>query len=66
MIHYHVLADVAAEHRNALVAEGTAHRLAKQARHASRPRESGTAPQHSAPRDVVVVAARCAGAATRT
>jgi flavin-dependent dehydrogenase len=64
MIHYHVLADVAAEHRNALVTEGTARRLARQARHASRPGSVGAAPQRSTPYDVVVVGSRCAGAAT--
>src|SRR5262249_56532982 len=59
MIHYHVLAEVAAEHRRALVAEGTARRLARHARHASRPRSAlrarsaGTAPQDATSYDVV-------------
>jgi len=64
MIHYHVLAEVAAEHRNALVAEGTARRLARHARHALRPRRAGTVPQDATSYDVVVVGSRCAGAAT--
>jgi 2-polyprenyl-6-methoxyphenol hydroxylase-like FAD-dependent oxidoreductase len=64
MIHYHVLADVAAEHRKALLANGTARRLTKQARQAARQRPTRTAPQRATPYDVVVVGSRCAGAAT--
>jgi 2-polyprenyl-6-methoxyphenol hydroxylase-like FAD-dependent oxidoreductase len=64
MIHHRVLADMAAEHRNAMVAEGAAGRLARQARRASRPRRASTATQGATPYDVVVVGSRCAGAAT--
>lgn len=47
MIHYHVLADVAAEHRSARVAEGAARRLARQARHTSRQHRTRTATQRT-------------------
>jgi len=57
MIHHYVLADVAAEHRNALLTEGTARRLA---RYASRRRGTGRAPGRGTPcRPTGSLAAAC-------
>jgi 2-polyprenyl-6-methoxyphenol hydroxylase-like FAD-dependent oxidoreductase len=64
MLHDHVLAALAAQHRDALLAEGAAERLAREARSAARHRGAGVTPGPSAHYDVIVVGSRCAGAAT--
>lgn len=68
MIHYQLVDALAAQRRDAFLAAATAHRRARLAPRASRPRGrlrgTGAAPRRSTHYDVIVVGSRCAGAAT--